>query len=85
MPVHGHLTAGATLATLLTLAVTNIPRGDDGLQAQSMQGSTLMFNAWPQHVNSLSPALADLRGGTADVMKAFSTMAQAAKRVALST
>ena len=34
-----------------------------------------MFNDWPAHAKSLSPALADLRGGTADVMKSFSALA----------
>lgn len=39
-----------------------------------------MFNDWPQHAKSLSPALADLRGGSADVMKAFSAIAASAKK-----
>jgi AhpD family alkylhydroperoxidase len=37
-----------------------------------------MFNDWPNHAKSLSPGLKDLRGGAADVMRAFSGMAQAA-------
>jgi AhpD family alkylhydroperoxidase len=45
-----------------------------------MQGSTIMFNDWPQHAKSLSPPLADLRSGTADVMKAFSAIAASAKK-----
>lgn len=39
-----------------------------------------MFNEWQRHAKSLSPALADLRGGAADVMKAFSAMAQSSKK-----
>ncbi len=38
-----------------------------------------MFNDWAQHAKNLSPALADLRGGT-EVMKAFSTIAASAKK-----
>lgn len=35
-------------------------------------------NSWPDHTKTLSGMLRDLRAGSPDVMKAFSTMAQTA-------
>lgn len=37
-----------------------------------------MFNDWPEHARNLSAPLKDLRGGAGDVMKGFSSIAQAA-------